>query len=172
MLSMGTELKIYTDGGCSGNPGPGGWAYVIIEESGETEGRVQQKSPGPYKIVAEKWGAENNTTNNRMELGAVIAALESLAELALSPEKVAVFTDSQYVQKGMTLWLRSWKRNNWRTSGKEPVKNQDLWRRLDELSGCFSISWIWVKGHAGDELNERCDRMTQEAIASRGTELR
>jgi ribonuclease HI len=171
ILTMGTELKIYTDGGCSGNPGPGGWAYVIIEEPGKMGDRkmgdrAPQKSPGSYKIIAEKWGAENNTTNNRMELGAVIAALEFLSGSALSPAKIAVFTDSQYVQKGMTLWIHSWKRNNWRTSGKEPVKNQDLWRRLDELSSRFPISWIWVKGHAGDELNERCDRMTQEAIAS------
>lgn len=182
ILNMGTELKIYTDGGCSGNPGPGGWAYVIVEESGETgdralngtsqEDRAPQKNPGIYKVIAEKWGAERNTTNNRMELGAVIAALKFLSGLALSPEKVAVVTDSQYVQKGMTLWIHAWKRNNWRTSGKEPVKNQDLWQYLDELSGRFSISWIWVKGHAGDEFNERCDRMTQKAIASLGTELR
>jgi ribonuclease HI len=175
---MGTELKIYTDGGCSGNPGPGGWAYIIIEEPGETGGemgkmgdRAQRESPRPDNIIAEKWGAENNTTNNRMELGAVIAALEFLSGSALSPAKITVFTDSQYVQKGMTLWIHSWKRNNWRTSGKEPVKNQDLWRRLDELSGRFPISWIWVKGHAGDKLNDRCDRMTQKAIASLGTEL-
>jgi ribonuclease HI len=175
ILIMGTELTIYTDGGCSGNPGPGGWAYVIVEgagEMGKIGDRAPLKSSGSYKIIAEKWGAENNTTNNRMELGAVIAALEFLSGLALSPAKIAVFTDSQYVQKGMTLWIHSWKRNNWRTSGKEPVKNQDLWRRLDELSGRFPISWIWVKGHAGDELNERCDRMTREAIASLGTELR
>jgi ribonuclease HI len=171
MGNMGTELKIYTDGGCSGNPGPGGWAYVIVEESGEAGDRSQQKIPGSYKIIAEEWGAENNTTNNRMELGAVIAALEYLCGLALSPVKIAVFTDSQYVQKGMTLWIHSWKRNNWRTRGKEPVKNQDLWRQLDELSGRFPISWIWIKGHAGDEFNERCDRMTQKAIASLGTEL-
>jgi ribonuclease HI len=175
--NMGTELVIYTDGGCSGNPGPGGWAYVIIEKPGAMRGRSPLKNSGSYKIIAEKWGAENNTTNNRMELGAVIAALEFLSGSALSPAKmakIAVFTDSQYVQKGMTLWIHSWKRNNWRTSGKEPVKNQDLWRRLDELSGRFPISWIWIKGHAGDELNERCDRMTQEAIASLsslGTEL-
>jgi ribonuclease HI len=168
ILNMGTELTIYTDGGCSGNPGPGGWAYVIIEGSGEPGDRAGQKSPG-LNIIAEKWGAEKNTTNNRMELGAVIAALEFLSGLAPSPVKITVFTDSQYVQKGMTLWIHSWKRNNWRTSGKEPVKNQDLWQRLDELSGRFPIRWAWVKGHAGDALNERCDRMTQEAIASLGT---
>jgi ribonuclease HI len=163
---MGTELKIYTDGGCSGNPGPGGWAYVIIEEPGEMGDRARQKPSGTPKIIAEKWGAEKNTTNNRMEMNAVIAALEFLLISALSPGKITVFTDSQYVQKGMTQWIYAWKRNNWRTSGKEPVKNRDLWQRLDELSSRFSIQWTWVKGHAGDEFNERCDRMTQEAIIS------
>ncbi|MDR0877850.1 MAG: ribonuclease HI [Treponema sp.] len=148
---MGTELKIYTDGGCSGNPGPGGWAYVITKS---------------LQIITEKWGAEKNTTNNRMELSAVIAALEALPSLSPSPGKVTVYTDSQYVQKGITQWIRAWKQNNWLTSGKKPVKNQDLWQRLDTLSGGFSLAWVWVKGHAGDELNERCDQMTQEAIAS------
>jgi ribonuclease HI len=179
--TMGTELKIYTDGGCSGNPGPGGWAYIIIEELGNLRGngdRAQQKPPEKLKIIAEKWGAEKNTTNNRMEMSAVIAALEFLSasasalspgKLALSPGKLApgkitVYTDSQYVQKGITQWIHTWKRNNWRTSGKEPVKNQELWQRLDELSGLFPIQWAWIKGHAGDEFNERCDRMTQEAI--------
>jgi ribonuclease HI len=152
---MGTELRIYTDGGCSGNPGPGGWAYVI------TDGNA-----GSTGILAEKWGAEPKTTNNRMELSAVIAALEALPGLALSPEKITVITDSQYVQKGITQWIQSWKRNNWRTSDKKPVKNRDLWQRLDELSTRFPLSWAWVKGHAGNELNERCDQMTQEAIAS------
>jgi ribonuclease HI len=148
---MGTELKIYTDGGCSGNPGPGGWAYVMTNNTG---------------IIAEKWGAEKNTTNNRMELSAVIAALEALPSLALSPGKVTVYTDSQYVQKGITQWIHSWKQNSWMTSGKKPVKNKDLWQRLDKLSGSFPLAWMWVKGHAGDELNERCDQMTQKAIAS------
>jgi ribonuclease HI len=174
-LKTGTELKIYTDGGCSGNPGPGGWAYVITHasesiagyDSGEVNGdRAQTTPPGPVKIIAEKWGAEKDTTNNRMELGAVIAALEALPSLALSPGKIAIYTDSQYVQKGITQWIRAWKQNNWLTSGKQPVKNKDLWQRLDKLSGSFPLAWVWVKGHAGDELNERCDRMTQEAIAS------
>jgi ribonuclease HI len=172
---MGTELKIYTDGGCSGNPGPGGWAYVITQVSDAITGhdaaeangdRAQKKSHELIKIIAEKWGAEKNTTNNRMELNAVIAALEALPSLALSPGKVTVYTDSQYVQKGITQWIHSWKQNNWMTSGKKPVKNKDLWHRLDELSGNLPLAWMWVKGHAGDELNERCDQMTQEAIAS------
>jgi ribonuclease HI len=171
---MGTELEIYTDGGCSGNPGPGGWAYIIIGGSGGTGkagDRAGQDVPCLPEIIAEQWGAEKNTTNNRMELGAAIAALEFLSTSALSPEKVTIFTDSQYVQKGMTQWIHAWKRNNWRTSGKEPVKNQDLWQRLDELTGRFPVQWTWVKGHAGDEFNERCDRMTQKAIASLGTKL-
>jgi ribonuclease HI len=173
------RLSIYTDGGCSGNPGPGGWAYVIVTE-GPGEGgnapqvaaqAAQQASQAfpPSAIIAEQWGAEPNTTNNRMELSAVIAALESSIFLAgenRSPERITVYTDSQYVQKGITQWIHSWKRNNWRTSGKEPVKNKDLWQRLDELSGRYPLSWAWVKGHAGNEMNERCDQMTQEAIQS------
>jgi ribonuclease HI len=160
---MGTELKIYTDGGCSGNPGPGGWAYVIVGGPDILGGKTKEPAA---KIVAEKWGAEPNTTNNRMELSAVIAALEVLPSLALSPEKITVYTDSQYVQKGITQWIQSWKRNNWRTSDKKPVKNRELWQRLDELTGRFPLAWVWVKGHAGNELNERCDRMAQTAIAS------
>jgi ribonuclease HI len=154
------RLKIYTDGGCSGNPGPGGWAYVIIEDDNHAG-----------KILAEKWGAEKNTTNNRMELSAVIAALEDLAEICPAPEKITVFTDSQYVQKGISQWIHTWKRNNWLTSGKEPVKNKVLWQRLDTLSAHFPLAWVWIKGHAGNPLNERCDQMTQQAIASLGTEL-
>ncbi|MDR3302808.1 MAG: ribonuclease HI [Treponema sp.] len=144
-------IDIYTDGGCSGNPGPGGWAYVI-----EADGR----------LVTETWGAERSTTNNRMELSAVIAALEALGELGLGNAPVTVFTDSQYVQKGISAWIHAWKRNGWQTSAKEPVKNKDLWQRLDALAARLPLSWRWVKGHAGNPLNERCDRMTQEAIAS------
>jgi ribonuclease HI len=153
------NIKIYTDGGCSGNPGPGGWAYIIV---GDKTGRGKDGG----SILAEKKGAEKDTTNNRMELGAVVAALEALSLLRISPDNVTVYTDSQYVQKGMETWIHSWKRNGWRTSSREPVKNQDLWQRLDEFAAPFSVRWVWVKGHAGNELNERCDRMTQEAIAS------
>jgi ribonuclease HI len=160
---MGTELKIYTDGGCSGNPGPGGWAYVIVKKPNIPEGEANKPAA---EIMAEKWGAEPNTTNNRMELSAVIAALEILPSLALSPEKITIYTDSQYVQRGITQWIQSWKRNNWRTSDKKPVKNRELWQRLDELTGYFPLAWTWIKGHAGNELNERCDQMTQIAIAS------
>jgi ribonuclease HI len=153
------QLKIYTDGGCSGNPGPGGWAYVIIEEKA-----------GKIKILAEDWGAEKETTNNRMELNAAAAALERAAQLPGSQKKLWVFTDSQYVQKGMSLWIHSWKLNAWRTSDRKPVKNQELWRRLDELADLFPVQWEWVKGHAGNVYNERCDRMTRMAVASLETD--
>jgi ribonuclease HI len=162
------HIKIYTDGGCSGNPGPGGWAYVIIGT--ENTDNFRDDKTGTPGILAEKWGAEKDTTNNRMELYAVIAALGALSRLKLSPVSVTVYTDSQYVQKGMSLWIHAWKKKGWRTSGKEPVKNQELWRRLDELAGNFTIAWEWVKGHAGNQYNERCDVMTQTAIASLGTE--
>ncbi len=146
-------VLVFTDGGCSGNPGPGGWAYVIVDASG--------------RDVAEKWGAEAATTNNRMELSAAVAALRAvLADPALRGKRVTLYTDSQYVQKGISTWIHGWKRNGWRTSAKEPVKNQDLWQALDELASRLTMEWRWVKGHAGHEYNERCDRMTQEAISS------
>jgi ribonuclease HI len=151
-------IKIYTDGGCSGNPGPGGWAYIILQDTFQ----------GP-QVLKEKSGAEQDTTNNRMEMSAVISALEALVKLTRKGDigrKLTVYTDSQYVQKGMTEWLAAWKKNGWRTSEKKPVKNQDLWQRLDSLSADFSINWKWVKGHAGNKYNERCDKMTGEAIAS------
>jgi ribonuclease HI len=143
-------MVIYTDGGCSGNPGPGAWAYLILDDS---------------RIISEKWGAQPHTTNNRMELSAVIAALEALSTLDASHGNVTVCTDSQYVQKGIQTWVFTWKKNGWRTSDKKPVKNMDLWQRLDELAGTFLLTWQWVKGHAGNKYNERCDRRTQEAIA-------
>jgi ribonuclease HI len=156
---MGTELKIFTDGGCSGNPGPGGWAYVILENGDRADN-------APEKIVAEKWNAEKNTTNNRMELLAVISALEEIKDLALSPKKIEVYSDSQYVQKGISEWIHNWKRNNWVTSGKKQVKNKDLWLRLDKMASDYSIEWTWVRGHSGNEYNERCDKMTQLAVMS------
>lgn len=149
------ELIVFTDGGCSGNPGPGGWAYVIV-------------NPGATPpLLAKKWGAEPLTTNNRMELAAAVEALRDIkGRLAPPPGAITVFTDSQYVQKGISLWVNSWKRNGWRTSAKEPVKNQDLWQALDAFSTELRVRWSWVKGHAGNEYNELCDQMTQEAIAS------
>jgi len=163
-------IEIYTDGGCSGNPGPGGWAYVVIQtfDTRTDEGKLADNSPSPT-LLEEKWGAEKFTTNNRMELMAVIAALEALPLLLKSfapDEKISVYTDSQYVQKGITTWIKDWKTRGWKTASKTPVKNQDLWERLDALAAAFSPGWVWVKGHAGNEFNERCDTLTQIAIAS------
>jgi len=124
-------------------------------------------------ILAEEWGAEKSTTNNRMELLAVINALKALStprrtedSPPLPTPQLTLYTDSQYVQKGISEWIHNWKRNSWRTSDKKPVKNQDLWLELDTLAAVFSITWKWVKGHAGNEYNERCDALTQRAIAS------
>jgi ribonuclease HI len=146
-----TELSIYTDGGCSDNPGPGGWAYVILSEGNP---------------IARHWGAEMGTTNNRMEVRAVISAMEYVQTLKPPPAKITVYTDSQYVQKGMSQWIYRWKRNGWLTHDRKPVSNQDLWKRLDVLSEGRTIYWIWIRGHAGAKYNEECDRMTQDAIRS------
>ena len=153
-------IEVYTDGGCSGNPGPGGWAFIIVQNAGV--------SP----TIIEEWGAENSTTNNRMELQAVISALEALTTAGPGVKDAVVYTDSQYVQKGMTQWLGEWKSRGWKTSGKKPVKNRDLWEHLDALASAlaadsgFSLKWAWVKGHAGNKYNERCDALTGKAIAS------
>jgi len=150
-----TALQIFTDGGCSGNPGPGGWAYIIVV-----------KTSGGEQIASEGKGGEKDTTNNRMELMAVISSLKALKSMDGLPRQAVMYTDSQYVQKGISEWINNWKKNSWRTSDKKPVKNQDLWMELDALSGEFSLAWEWVRGHAGNYFNERCDSMTQEAIAS------
>ena len=118
------------------------------------------------EILLEQWGAEQDTTNNRMELIAVIESLEALKNMENMPHQTKLHTDSQYVQKGISEWIKKWKRNSWRTSDKKPVKNQDLWLRLDELAAEFTINWVWVKGHAGNKYNEHCDLLTQKAIAS------
>ena len=144
-------MEIYTDGGCSGNPGPGGWAYVIIRDG---------------VLISEKCGAEKQTTNNRMELQAVIAALEALSPDEERGGKIVVYTDSQYVQKGISIWLPEWEKKGWITSDKKPVKNKELWQRLEALAGLFSVTWVWVKGHAGNKYNERCDELTRIAIVS------
>jgi len=151
---MDASLKIFTDGGCSGNPGPGGWAYVMVTQTFQGG-----------QIIAKEMGAEPDTTNNRMELTAVIMALRALKGMVDRPRQAAVMTDSQYVQKGITEWIRTWKRNSWKTSDKKPVKNKDLWMELDFLACDFPLKWEWVKGHAGNEYNEMCDAMTQEAIS-------
>ena len=159
---MDASLKIYTDGGCSGNPGPGGWAYVMVTQTFQGA-----------QIAAKDMGSEKETTNNRMELTAVIMALRALKIMnnpqgsSNLPRQAAVLTDSQYVQKGITEWIHTWKRNSWRTSDKSPVKNRDLWEELDAIASEFPLKWEWVKGHAGNEFNEMCDAMTQEAIAQR-----
>ncbi len=136
-------LKIWTDGSCLGNPGPGGWAFIA------TNG----------KEIAERNGGESNTTNNRMELTAVIKALSA----AKKHDELEIHTDSQYVKNGMEKWVRQWKNNNWRNAEKKPVKNKELWQQLDELAQTKKIKWVWVKGHAGQEMNERCDELARSA---------
>jgi ribonuclease HI len=142
---MTPEVVIYTDGACSGNPGPGGWGALLIK--GEA--------------VKEMFGGERQTTNNRMELMAVIKALSALKV----PCEVALYTDSQYVRHGITAWIHNWKRNGWKTADRKPVKNIDLWQKLDALREKHDIAWHWVKGHAGTELNERADRLANEGMA-------
>ncbi|MDR2193378.1 MAG: ribonuclease HI [Treponema sp.] len=152
------KIAIYTDGGCHGNPGPGGWAYIIMNTK---------------KVLAEKWGADMFTTNNRMELTAVTNAMEAIQELLPTlgkrPPDISVYTDSQYVQKGISEWIVLWKKNGWRNSERKPVKNKDLWQKLDALAASVSklpIQWEWVRGHSGNAYNELCDNMTQVAINS------
>jgi ribonuclease HI len=123
-----------------------------------------QKTPQGDHVVAEQNGFLHGTTNNRMELLAVISALKALKLAYGASRRAIVYTDSQYVQKGITEWIHAWKRNSWHTSGKQPVKNQDLWVELDGLAGELPLEWRWVKGHAGDTYNERCDELTRQAI--------
>jgi ribonuclease HI len=138
------SIVIFTDGACSGNPGPGGWGAIV--RRGDTE--------------SELCGGELATTNNRMEMMAVIAALESLQ----SPVAARVFTDSQYVQKGISEWIHGWKRRGWKTADNKPVKNVDLWMRMDALASANKIEWSWVKGHAGHVENERADALARKGI--------
>ena len=143
-------IEIYTDGGCWGNPGPGGWAYVILYEGEKTIGT----------------GGDSATTNNRMELTAVISALKKIQSLGHSQgTALSLSTDSQYVQKGITQWIHSWLKNNWKTASKAPVKNKELWIELKDMSDRFQIKWNWVAGHSGHQYNEECDRLVQEEIA-------
>ena len=137
-------LEIYTDGACRGNPGPGGWA-VLIREGGKERALS---------------GAEADTTNNRMELMATIMALQALP----ADSGGTLYTDSEYVMKGLNEWLPSWKARGWRTAAKKPVKNQDLWQALDEISARHRIRWQWVRGHSGNDGNERADRLANAAI--------
>lgn len=137
-------IYIYSDGACKGNPGPGGWGALLVKG-------------GHRKEIS---GGEANTTNNRMEMTAVIRALESLKH----PSTVEVHTDSQYVQKGISEWMSGWKRRNWRTADGKPVKNQDLWLQLDSLSQLHRIEWKWVRGHAGHPENERADALANQGV--------
>ena len=141
---MTPQVLIYTDGACSGNPGPGGWGAVMIASGRERE----------------LWGGEPATTNNRMELMAVIQALEALKR----PCRVELHTDSQYLRTGITEWMPAWKARGWRTAAKAPVKNDDLWKRLDQARLRHEVDWRWVKGHAGHDLNERADGLARRGL--------
>ena len=149
---MNERVRIYTDGACSGNPGPGGWGGLLLVGTEERE-------------VS---GAEPVTTNNRMELMAAISALEALKE----PCAVDLYTDSQYVRNGISSWIQNWKARGWLTADRKPVKNEDLWRRLDIARGRHEVVWHWVKGHANDALNNRVDGMARAAIATMRAERR
>ena len=138
------EVEIFTDGACKGNPGPGGWGAILRAKGKERE----------------LYGGERNTTNNRMELMAAISALEALSR----PCKVALTTDSQYVRQGITQWIHNWKRRGWKTAAKAPVKNVDLWQRLDAACAPHQLEWHWVRGHTGHPENERADRLANRGI--------
>jgi ribonuclease HI len=144
------DLFAYTDGACSGNPGPGGWGVLMIARDGAA-------------VVKERelQGGEPMTTNNRMELMAAISALEALSK----PVEITIVTDSAYVKNGVTEWIHGWKRNGWRTAGKDPVKNAELWQRLDNAQARHKVIWRWIKGHAGHAENERADALARAGMA-------
>ena len=144
------EIKIYTDGACIGNPGPGGWAAVILTDNNKKE----------------IFGGEKLTTNNRMELMATIKALEycsQIDEKQLSLKQIKIFTDSKYVKDGITVWINKWEKNNWKTADKTNVKNIDLWKKLKDLAKSLSIEWNWIKGHSDDLMNDLADKLAKEA---------
>ena len=143
-----SAVDIYTDGSCLGNPGPGGWAAVMIHP----------------KKTSELSGGFSLTTNNRMEMTAAIEALNALK----LPARVSIHTDSQYLKNGITQWIKGWKKKGWKTANKKPVKNKDLWMELDRLMGVHDVTWGWVKGHAGNAHNERCDRLAVQAAQAPG----
>lgn len=140
------NVTIYTDGACSGNPGPGGWGAILI--SGDHRKELN--------------GGDPTTTNNRMELQAAVSALEALK----TASNVDIYTDSTYVRDGITKWINNWKRNGWKTAAKKPVKNEELWRALETATGRHQVNWHWVKGHAGHPENERADALAREGAAS------
>jgi len=147
---MMPDLFAYTDGACSGNPGPGGWGVLMIARDG-----------GAVVKERELQGGEKLTTNNRMELMAAISALEALSK----PVESTIVTDSAYVKNGVTEWIHGWKRNGWRTAGKDPVKNVELWQRLDAAQARHKVIWRWIKGHAGHAENERADALARAGMA-------
>ena len=144
------ELFAYTDGACSGNPGPGGWGVLMIAREGGAVLRERELS-----------GGEAQTTNNRMELMAAISALEALTK----PVEITIVTDSAYVKNGVTEWIHGWKRNGWKTAAKAPVKNVELWQRLDAVQARHKVVWRWIKGHAGHAENERADALARAGMA-------
>jgi|TARA_B110000438_G_C15773216_1_gene632887 ribonuclease HI len=144
------EITIYTDGSCMGNPGPGGWAAVIISDNKKVQ----------------LCGGEKLTTNNRMELTAAIKALEYCSqtkEKQLTLKQFKVYTDSSYVKEGITVWVNNWEKNNWKTSDKQNVKNVDLWKKLKDLTNSNSIEWFWIKGHSGNQMNDLVDRLAKKS---------
>nr|WP_090579640.1 ribonuclease HI [Nitrosomonas sp. Nm58] len=145
-------VEIFTDGACKGNPGIGGWGVLLKYQGG----------------AQELFGGEERTTNNRMELLAAIRALQALASLPVLGEscKIQLHTDSQYVQKGISEWIHGWKRKGWRTADRKPVKNEELWRELDQLAQQYQIEWFWVRGHAGHDGNERADELANRGVES------
>ncbi|MFS0739926.1 ribonuclease HI [Brevundimonas sp. 3P9-tot-E] len=145
-MSLNDHVIIHTDGACKGNPGPGGWGAILQTGGGHEK---------------ELWGGEPLTTNNRMEMMAAIMALEALKR----PCRVDLHTDSKYVMQGVTEWMRGWKARGWKTADKKPVKNEDLWRRLDDARNRHEVKWHWVKGHAGHALNERADGLANRGVA-------
>ena len=145
IILFSMKYKIYTDGACSGNPGPGGWAAIIILDS---------------KIKNVIFGKEKNTTNNQMELLAPIKAIQKFK----TKSEISIFTDSTYVKNGITTWIKLWEKNGWKTASRKPVKNKNLWKKLKNLSSKHSVKWIWVKGHAQDKFNNMVDEFAQRAI--------
>ena len=142
------KYKVYTDGACSGNPGPGGWAAIIL---------VNNEVKDMFS------GSQKNTTNNQMELMAPIKAIQKFKKKS----EISIFTDSTYVRDGITIWIKRWEKNEWKTASKKPVKNKELWKKLKNLSSKHSIKWIWVKGHAQNKYNNLVDELAQEAIKNK-----